>query len=512
MAKLNTHVWLRSGLTLLIGAGTSLAFAPYSIWPIAILSLAFLVVVTTQQQSSKHAFLSGWLWGFGLFGLGLSWVHVSIDTFGGVPLIVSVLLLSLLSAYLALFPGLFALLTQRIWKNKPRYQYLIVVPFLWLTIEGLRGWLFTGFPWLWLGYSQIDSPLASYAPISGVELINAIIALAAGSLAYFWVHRKWLALLPALLVFILALIFDQISWVTPKADSETHFALIQGNIAQETKWHPTQRYPTLEAYTLLTEKNIDADIVIWPEAAIPAFEYELPQFFSMIDRFGKEHHTAVITGVLNRVGSKTFYNSILVLGENGRGEYQYDIDNLYHKHHLLPFGEFVPFEEWLRPLAPIFNLPNSAFSRGDYIQDNVYANQRYFVSALCYEIIFGQQVRDNFTPQTDFILTLSNDAWFGDSIGPLQHMEIARMRSLELGRPLIRSTNTGVTAITDARGKIIAQIPQFEVGVLNAKITTTEGFTPYARFGSWPTYIVMLLAMALAWGAERYSTRQSSKV
>lgn len=507
MAKLNIPVGLGFGLTLLMGAATSLAFAPYSIWPIAIISLALLVVMATKQTSRKRAFCFGWVWGFGLFGLGLSWVHVSIDTFGGVPPIVSVILLSLLSAYLALFPGLFALLIQRSWVTAPRYQYLIAVPVLWLCIEWLRGWLFTGFPWLWLGYSQIDSPLASYAPVNGVELLNAIVALAAGSLAYFWCHRKWAALLPFIGIFVGALALEQVEWVSPKPHSETRIALIQGNIAQETKWHPSQRYPTLETYTLLSEKHSDADIIIWPEAAIPAFEHELPQFFSMIDRFGKDHQSAIITGVLNRLDTTTFFNSILVLGENGRGEYRYDINAHYHKHHLLPFGEFVPFEEWLRPIAPIFNLPNSAFSRGEYIQDNIYANQRHLVAALCYEIIFGQQLRDNFTPQTDFILTLSNDAWFGDSVGPLQHMEIARMRSLELGRPLIRSTNTGVTAVTDAKGKIIKQIPQFEVGVLDINITTAEGLTPYARIGSWPTYLIAGLLTALVWLRVRFSHR-----
>jgi apolipoprotein N-acyltransferase len=511
MAKLNIPVGLGFGLTLLMGAATSFAFAPYSIWPIAIISLALLVVLATRQTSSKRAFCVGWGWGLGFFGLGLSWVHVSIDTFGGVPPIVSVILLSLLSAYLALFPGLFAFLIQRSWVIVPRYQYLVAVPFFWLCIEWLRGWLFTGFPWLWLGYSQIDSPLASYAPVNGVELLNAIVALAAGSLAYFWCHRKWTALLPIVAIFIVAWLLDHINWVSPKPNSDTHIALIQGNIAQETKWLPSQRFPTLEAYTLLTEKHGDADLIIWPEAAIPAFEYELPQFFTMIDRLGKAHNSAIITGVLNRLDSTTFFNSILVLGENGRGQYHYDINAHYHKHHLLPFGEFVPFEQWLRPLAPIFNLPNSAFSRGEYIQKNIYANQRHLVAALCYEIIFGQQLRDNFTPQTDFILTLSNDAWFGDSVGPLQHMEIARMRALELGRPLIRSTNTGVTAVTDAKGNILQQIPQFEVGVLDTNITSTQGITPYARTGSWPTYLITGLVAALTWLRLRVRHRNLAK-
>ncbi|MHA2940032.1 apolipoprotein N-acyltransferase [Vibrio sp. RC27] len=506
MVKFTTSIWLRSGVTLFVGAATSLAFAPYSIWPVAILSLAFLINLSTQQLSWKSAFSVGWLWGLGLFGLGLSWVHVSIDTFGGVPPIVSVILLFFLSAYLALFPALFSVLVQGCWQQKPTYRFLIAVPAFWLGIEGLRGWLFTGFPWLWLGYSQIDSPLAGYAPVGGVELINMIVALAAGSLVYYWQQRKLIALLPIVSIFIVAYSLNNIPWVTLKKGTDTTIALIQGNIDQEIKWLPSQRWPTIEKYTQLTEQNIDADIIIWPEAAIPAFESELPHFFEIIDRFGKEENIAIMTGVLNQLDAQTFYNSILVLGESGRGEYQHDIDALYHKHHLLPFGEFVPFEEWLRPIAPIFNLPNSAFSRGDYIQKNIFANQRYFIAALCYEIIFGEQLRDNFTTQTDFILTLSNDAWFGDSVGPLQHMEIARMRALELGRPLVRATNTGVTAITDPKGKIIEQIPQFEVAVLKKTISSYQGLTPYVKYGSWPIYMILLSALILA----RLTTRDKS--
>lgn len=507
MFKLANSVWLRSGVTLFVGAATSLAFAPYSMWPIAILSLVYLVNIVTQQSTMKRAFFAGWLWGMGLFGLGISWVHVSIDNFGGVPPIVSVILLSILSAYLALFPALFSALIQRFHQHRPSFQFLIAVPTFWLLTEGLRGWLFTGFPWLWLGYSQIDSPLATFAPIGGVELVNAIVALTAGSLAYYWQKRKLATLLPTAFVFVFAFNLSNISWVTPKEGSETSIALIQGNIAQEIKWHPSQRWPTLEKYTNLTEENIDADIIVWPEAAIPAFEVELPQFFEIIDRFGKEQHSAIITGVLNRLDENTFYNSVLVLGENGRGAYQHDIDALYHKHHLLPFGEFVPFEEWLRPIAPIFNLPNSAFSRGNYIQDNIVANGRHFVAALCYEIIFGQQLRDNFTPETDFILTLSNDAWFGHSVGPLQHMEIARMRALELGRPLVRATNTGVTAITDEKGKIVEQIPQFEVAVLKTTIKSAEGLTPYVKYGSRPLYLVLLTTLMFAWFTGRRSQK-----
>lgn len=497
MPKIINRYGARQILALLAGASTSFAFAPYALWPLAILSLALLIVLI-QQQNTKQAFLLGWLWGLGLFGLGLSWVHVTIDTFGGVPPMVTVLLLFLLSSYLALFPAIFSALVSRFSKHQSTMQLIAITPFLWMATEWLRGWLFTGFPWLWLGYSQIDSPLASFAPIGGVETLNGVVALLAALFAALWISRKIVLIVPLCAVFVAGYLLNNIHWVTPQTDSPTKLALIQGNIAQEKKWLPSERWPTLEKYARLTGENFDADIIIWPEAAVPAFEYELPQFFSIMDREARAHHAALITGVLNQVDRTTFYNSILVLGENGKDGYQQDIDSLYHKSHLLPFGEFVPFEEWLRPLAPIFNLPNSAFSRGDYIQDNVLANQRHLVAAICYEIVFGKQVRDNLTEDTDFILTLSNDAWFGTSVGPLQHMEIARMRALETGKPVIRATNNGVTAVTDEQGTITAQIPQFETAVLRATVYPTQGKTPYAQWGSWPMYILSLLALLLS--------------
>ena len=252
-------------------------------------------------------------------------------------------------------------------------------------------------------------------------------------------------------------------------------------------------------YTDLTRENWDADIIIWPEAAIPAFEFEISSYLSNLDSAAKMNNSAVITGVVNQGEDRQFYNSILTVGKTPYGDYSFDMSKRYHKHHLLPFGEFVPFEEILRPLAPFFNLPMSSFSRGDFIQPNIEANGKQMAPALCYEIIFNEQVRENVTDDTDFILTLSNDAWFGKSIGPLQHMEIARMRALELGKPVIRSTNNGVTAVTDYKGNITTQIPQFETEVLRAEVTSTQGQTPYREFGTWPLYIWVLLSLVVGW-------------
>ncbi|KOO02183.1 apolipoprotein N-acyltransferase [Vibrio nereis] len=479
-----------------VGAITTLSFAPYQLWPLAILSPALLLLLI-HRQSAKSALGIGYAWGLGQFATGISWVHISIDTFGGMPKIASLFLMALLVGYLALYPALFCWSLNRFFPSENRIKFFLVAPALWLIFDWLRGWVMTGFPWLWLGYSQIDSPLANFAPVGGVELLTLLVMISAACISYTLIKKQWMHLLIPVIIFSAGYGLKIANWVTPNPDSTTKLALIQGNIAQELKWVPSQRWPTIMKYTDLTRENWDADIIIWPEAAVPAFEFELSSFLSNLDSAAKMNNSAVITGVVNQGEDKKFYNSILTVGETTYGDYSYDMSQRYHKHHLLPFGEFVPFESILRPLAPFFNLPMSSFSQGDFIQANIDANGKQMAPALCYEIIFNEQVRQNVTEETDFILTLSNDAWFGRSIGPLQHMEIARMRALELGKPVIRSTNNGVTAVTDFKGTVVAQIPQFETGVLRTEVMSTSGQTPYRQVGSWPLYFWIALSLVL---------------
>lgn len=497
-----THRLIRPLLAVFVGASTTLAFAPYAFWPMAIISPALLFLLL-NNVSARTSALIGFCWGFGQFATGISWVQISIDNFGGMPKIATLFLMFLLVSYLAIYPMLFAGLLNRYFPNTlspptDRIRFFIVIPVFWLLADLARGWVMTGFPWLLLGYSQIDSPLASFAPIGGVQLITLGVVLIASSIAYAINVKRPHSLLLALAIFAGGFSFNSIDWVTVKSDDSPRFALIQGNIDQALKWLPNQRWPTLMKYLDLSRENWDADIIIWPEAAIPALEQEVTSFLTNVDSAARNNDSALITGVITKNNQGNFYNSIITLGRSQSDEYNVATHPHYNKHHLLPFGEFVPFESLLRPLAPFFNLPMSSFTRGELIQDNILAKGYAFAPALCYEIIFGEQVRKNVTENTDFILTLSNDAWFGDSIGPLQHMEIARMRALELGKPLIRATNNGVTAITDYKGKIVAQIPQFKTEVLKAQVSSTTGTTPFYVAGNWPTHLLIMLGLLFA--------------
>ena len=491
----NKEYWL----CFFAGLSLVLAYAPFSQWYLALIIPAITFHKVQKQAPKKAAKLMG-IFAFGWFASGISWVHVSIDQFGGLPLIVSLSLMLLLCLYLALFPALAAYLTARLSANQQLNLWLL--PSFWLISEYLRSVVLTGFPWLSLGYSQIDSPLASFAPVIGEVGITALVILiniCFVKIANMIKRQSYTNVrLPITLIFVLSissLIFSKITWVKLSGEI-TKVALVQGNIAQSIKWAPEQEWPTMLKYLDLTRVNYDADIIIWPESAIPAMEPAVQDYLTTVNSSALLNDSAIITGIINyNFESKDYFNSLITLGKKQTGDdqgYFYNHSNRYSKNHLLPIGEFVPFQEWLRPIAPLFNLPQSSFSRGSYVQKNLIANDLHILPLLCFEIAFPHQLAANLTNKTDLLLTVSNDAWFGNSHGPHQHMEIARMRALEFGRPLLRSTNNGITAIVNHKGSFIARIPQFEEKVLKAEVPLVIGQTPYSQ---WPRLILLLMIL-----------------
>ncbi|NQY37664.1 MAG: apolipoprotein N-acyltransferase [Alteromonadaceae bacterium] len=486
-------------LSFLAGISLVFAYAPFSQWWLAIL-LPIIWLHQINLCNARNTAKQTFIFAFGWFASGISWVHVSIDQFGGLPLVVSLLMMLVLCLYLAIFPALGAYLATKLSRNNQLNLWLI--PPTWLLGEYLRGVVLTGFPWLSLGYSQIESPLAAFAPVIGEVGITFVMLLISVSLLNIIKSKqiKRHGLLLSLLA-IVTVSLNQITWVEYR-DKTIKTALVQANIEQSIKWSPEEEWPSMLTYLDLTRVNYDADLIIWPESAIPAMEPLAQEFLDMANQSAFLNDSAIITGIINyNFQTKNYFNSLIVLGkkrpDDKQASYYYETNNRYYKNHLLPIGEFVPFEDLLRPIAPFFNLPMSSFSRGNYTQPNLIAQGLHILPLICFEIAFPEQLAANMTAETDLILTVSNDAWFGDSHGPHQHLEIARMRALEFGRPLLRSTNNGITAVIDHKGRITAQIPQFEQAVLKAEVSLVTGQTPYSMLGRGLIYLIAILMILL---------------
>lgn len=452
------------------------------------------------KAESRSPMWLTWWFAFGWFGAGISWVHVSIADFGGLPILASVAMMALLCGYLALYPVLAMKLALVLGKKHLLALYL---PLTWLVCEWLRSWMLTGFPWLSLGYSQLDSPLAGWLPVIGETGVSALIVLVSTGLVIGVLQRSlWKPLLVLVVPSISGIVLNQIEWTQPTGET-IRTAMVQGNIKQELRWMPEQDAPTMQTYYEETLPYLDYELIVWPEAAIPKLESLAQDYLHDMDYITGTSGAALITGIVNyNFESEQVFNNLIVLGQQQpgdlKGHYRYAHNNRFAKHHLLPVGEFVPFESILRGLAPIFDLPMSSFTRGDYQQRNLIANGYHIAPAICFEIAFPRQVRANLYEDTQVILTVSNDAWFGRSHGPAQHMQIAQMRAKEMGLPVIRSTNNGISGFVDHRGKLVSQLPQFKQASHTFPVALVEGTTPYRYFGDALAWLIFMALAVLA--------------
>jgi len=453
-----------------------------SLLPIAFLALFYLFLL--RANDGKRAFLTGFAYGLGLFLGGVSWVYVSLADFAAMPVPVAMLLTLLFCAYLALFPALSAFLFNRLTRSAPES---FITPFVFagcLTLaELLRGFLFTGFPWLALGYSQADSPLAAYASIAGVYGVGFIGALIAAWLATVR-QRNLLPLVASLFLWAGGMALAQIEWTEPEGEPVS-VALLQGNVPQSLKWQPEQFAATLDLYHDLILKH-PAQLVLLPETAFPDFVDRLPpDYLATLQNTLREADGDLLVGVPVR-DSERYYNSVVSLGASPGQQYA--------KRHLVPFGEFIPFGfSWFLRLA---DIPLADFSAGKREQPPLAIAKTRVAISICYEDLFGEETLD-FLPQAALLVNLSNTAWFGDSLAPVQHLQIARMRALETGRPILRVGNTGVTALITPKGEVKARLPTFTRAVLRVETPGYVGLTPYIRMGNLPAILLALASCLL---------------
>jgi apolipoprotein N-acyltransferase len=473
-----------SVLAVLAGAAAVTGFAPFGYFVVPLAALVSLLWLWHRHPDGREAAWIGFAFGAGHFLTGVSWVYVSLYTFGMMPAPLAAIATAAFCFFLALFPAAVGLVAGPLRAGRPIVA-LLVVPGAWVALEWLRGWIFTGFPWLNLGYSQIDTPLAGYAPILGVYGVSLATALAAGLV--------WIALRPPLgarlaAVVLLAALYGvglgmtRITW-TEKAGDGLDVALLQGNIPQELKFVPGRFESTLATYLRLIEQT-NAQLIVLPETAVPAFPENVPpSFLERVKAHGLKSNGDVLIGLPTGDPRGAYFNSVTSLG-TAPGQ-------SYSKSHLVPFGEFIPWGfGWIER---VLSIPLSSFTPGPATQKPLALSGEKVAINICYEDAFGAQIIRQL-PEATLLINVSNVAWFGNSLAPAQHLQIARMRSIETGRFMLRATNTGVTAVLDQRGRVVDALPAFSEGVLYGRVQGYQGATPYVERGDW----IVLAALVLA--------------
>ncbi|WP_257280897.1 MULTISPECIES: apolipoprotein N-acyltransferase [unclassified Endozoicomonas] len=502
--------------TLLAGSLFPLGFSPFNIWPVLIVATA-AGFAYTRTETVKTTTVRGFLFGLGLFGTGTSWVYVSIHRFGAASAPLASLLTALfvmMLAALMVMPlfYLYARLRHRFNIRAPWRQALLFAG-LWTLFEWVRSWLLTGFPWLLEGYALLDTPVQSWAPVVGVFGLSLLMATAAALITATLVTDRadrnppLIALSITLALWFASVPLGKVQWTRPVG--EINFSAVQGNIPQLLKWDPGYVEETINTYYGLSKAEWDQELIIWPENAIPLFYSQARSVLNRLNRKAAEHSSALILGLpidersedTPSLFEEKYYNGIIAMGL-GEGR--------YYKQKLVPFGEYVPFDSALRGLISFFDLPMSAFSPGHSKQEKLQVPNAVITTYICYEVVYpdfaAQQAKDS-----GLLITISNDTWFGKSIGPEQHFQMARMRSLETGRYMIRATNDGISALIDDKGQVVESIERFKPGVLRGTAEVMTGSTPFMLLGSWPVLFLCLLMIAVAGLCARRSGSDSKQ-
>lgn len=486
-------------LALLFGALLPFAFAPFDLWALAPLSLAGLFWLWSGV-SPRAAWTLGYAFGLGMFCVGVSWIFVSMHHFGEAIVPVAGLITLVFAALMAVFPALAGWLSARLSTENSVARILIAMPLAWMLFELIRGEFLGGFPWLNLGASQIHSPLAGFVPIFGEYAASLAVVLSAALLVLLVTRRTYLAVLGALLAFVAlwagGMMLRQIDWVEP-AGEPLRVAIVQGNVEQSRKFDPQVFQATLNLYRRLSESVPDAKLIIWPETAVPDTVSAASSFLIEMQDLMRDRGQELVLGIFDQDRQGNYYNALLALPVEG---------GYYHKRHLVPFGEYLPLRFLIEPFKNLIQVPMSDLTSGKNQQHLLRLAGHPAGASICYEATLARKI-NTALPEAAFLINASNDAWFGDSLAPHQHLQIAAMRSLESGRWMVRATNTGISALINPHGEVVARTPQFEQAVLRGDITPMQGATPFVIFGAWPIWLLSVLGIC-ALGVVRYITAE----
>jgi apolipoprotein N-acyltransferase len=489
---------------LMMGALTVLGYAPYGLFLLPVLTLAGLFSLVLNQASRGRAALVAFCFGLGLFGTGVSWVYVSLHVYGGMSVPLAAIATAGFCGFLALFPALFG---AAAWFCRDRGLLLsvFVLSACWVVFEWLRGVMFTGFPWLVVGYSQSPaSPLAGYAPVFGVYGVSLSLAASAGLLLECVKRRKagkrWGIIVLLCGIWIVGKGLQHVQWTFPAGPPFTA-TLLQGNIPQDKKWRAEEFAATLRTYRSLLQ-NSQGRLIVMPETALPLFASELPApYVSDLIAQAKEANADLIVGVPERVteyGETRYYNSAFAMGSSGA--------QIYRKQHLVPFGEFLPAKALLGWVLGFLHIPLADMSPGSSTQPPLRVAGETVAVNICFEDVFGEEII-RALPDATVLANLSNLAWFGDSLALPQHLQIAQMRAMETGRYMLRATNTGATAIIDDRGRVVKQAEPHTTLALSGMVQGLTGATPYVVGGNLPVLVFCGAGMLLTLGATAYRRR-----
>lgn len=477
------------------GALGTLGFAPFEEFWLLWLGLAGLVWVLLKA-GQRRGFALGYSYGLGLLISGVHWLAPTFAEASDVPLWLAWPLTLGLLGLLALWYGLAGWLLGRFLSRSSFGTGLLLFPAIWVLFEWLRGWVLSGFPWLQSGYALLDTPFAGFAPWLGVHGVAWLGLLSLCSLLWFLFERRRLGLGIALIIPITGGLLSHWSLVEPKGEPMESI-LIQANIKQSLKWQPEHLGQSISRHLELTEKAWGAKLILWSETAIPGMTQAL--WSSLLDPLEQEalaHDAQVLIGIpREHEDGERYYNTLLSLGGKSTGGHVF-----YAKRHLVPFGEYPPWRSWFKPFFDKFNIPMSDFAAGPEAKPLLEVRGQHAGISICYEVAFPEEVREAL-PEADVLINVTNDGWFGDSLAPHQHLQMARMRALELGRQLLRSTNTGISALIGPDGRMLAQLGVGELGNLRVKLQPYSGTTPYAALGNWPILVIILLSLCLYWAA-----------
>ena len=490
---------LSRAIFFLLGCAFTTVFEPVGmslLVPVFLLPLLYVRLTMSNRDAAAHGF---WF-GIGLFLCGTYWIYLSVTGPGQAEWWIGVLLVACLTLIMALYLALTARIIGQLSQGEP-WWLLMIAPATWTIVEWLRGWFLSGFPWMSLGYSQIDSPLAGWAPVIGVYGVSAMLMLSAAALLISILKRgpqQWIAIGIVLLPWICGSVLKSIEW-TETAGPPIQVSVIQAGIPQDQKWLPERREPTMNFYRDATRLSMDSALIVWPEVAIPAITNRVEDYLESLDQISRLTGQTILFGILEgelqRSGETNIYNSVILIDGQRR--------QVYRKRHLVPFGEYFPVPAKVREWMRMMNLPFSDLTPGEDEQALlVTADGTRLAVAICYEDSYGAEMSYAF-PEAALLINVSNDAWFGDSIAPHQHLQIARMRSLEFGRFSIRATNTGISAFIDARGKVLRSGVQFEPVTITMKVQPRTGTTPYTGSGNRPVIGLCFLIIAGFWLRSR---------